>query len=896
MTYTLFSLLHRLLLPLAACLSGKRLVNLLLCSMFLLNYPARADDEPMLDYLYFEAFLEMHPLGSTIDTVTFDYEHFYIAIEQLNELLDLHVEWQPDTRQLTGWYIREQNQVALTFDAITSSGTVRGKAVTLTADDWVIDDDLLYIRSDALSRIFGISTDIRMARLLVNFSTEDTHPMIARLARQERHRLATIKSGASVQYPTLPDQYQRWSYPNLDVQLSPAADHGASGWNKDINLSINAVADLLYHGSELSYSQNKTNKSARGRFYRNLTLNDKPFYYEWGDIYGVSNPFLTASKGVGFAFVTSDQSLQNRNTRRFEGAVPAGWDVELYRNESVIDYQLVGDDGYYLFDDVPVANGRNQFNVVMYGPSGEVREQPITFNNTIMLAAPGAIIPEFSYVLGKRQLFFTKPETTYEPTLSSLFHLGLAERLNLTLGYIHQQSETSDELNIATTTLSGYNSLFRYRLDSALRPSTGDIAYNTDINVIFEDGDLAFRFQDTTQLYPDASESLSLSYIPFEPAIDFSLQAQSTRENGSWRSSVSGTISKRFDELSISGGLNWDQSSGTRVSQQASWRSTLGTLQLQLRGDIGSQSRITQGNLSWRGRWGSYSYQANSRMDFKKDQHTFRFSLSKTFDAFRFGSQISWDSDHRLGIGLNISFGTALTPLPEQPSSDSMSSFATIHAITFQDDNYNGLFDENEQALTDIGYRGSNHWRTIRSDNSGIARLPKAKGRQPQAIAIDPVTLEDPFMFIPNEGFLVQGHPGGVNEIHFAVQKTGEIEGELAIKRGDALAPKGAVPLLLLDSNGNTVKQVHTEFDGFFIFDRILPGDYQLVVEASYLQRQQLTQPERYHLSIDPQQESLIVIDNLTLLAPEPEQQPDEPALPSDTEINAADTSASADL
>ena len=81
MTYTLFSSLHRLLLPLAACFSGKRLVNLLLCSMFLLNHPVRADDEPMLDYLYFEAFLEMHPLGSLIDIVIFDYEHFYIAIE-----------------------------------------------------------------------------------------------------------------------------------------------------------------------------------------------------------------------------------------------------------------------------------------------------------------------------------------------------------------------------------------------------------------------------------------------------------------------------------------------------------------------------------------------------------------------------------------------------------------------------------------------------------------------------------------------------------------------------------------------------------------------------------------------------------------------------------------------
>ena len=50
-------------------------------------------------------------------------------------------------------------------------------------------------------------------------------------------------------------------------------------------------------------------------------------------------------------------------------------------------------------------------------------------------------------------------------------------------------------------------------------------------------------------------------------------------------------------------------------------------------------------------------------------------------------------------------------------------------------------------------------------------------------------------------------------------------------------SPHPAVPLLLLDRLGNTVKRILTEYDGFFIFDAVKPGEYRIVVEDKYLKR-----------------------------------------------------------
>ena len=62
-----------------------------------------------------------------------------------------------------------------------------------------------------------------------------------------------------------------------------------------------------------------------------------------------------------------------------EGNSLPGYEAELYRNNVLLDFQVVGDDGRFSFTDVPLQIGRNEIVVVQYGPQGQRREETFSF-------------------------------------------------------------------------------------------------------------------------------------------------------------------------------------------------------------------------------------------------------------------------------------------------------------------------------------------------------------------------------------------------------------------------------------------------------------------------------------------------------------------------------------
>ena len=52
--------------------------------------------------------------------------------------------------------------------------------------------------------------------------------------------------------------------------------------------------------------------------------------------------------------------------------------------------------------------------------------------------------------------------------------------------------------------------------------------------------------------------------------------------------------------------------------------------------------------------------------------------------------------------------------------------------------------------------------------------------------------------------------------------------------------PVSNVNLRLIDSNGKVVEEVKSQFDGFYLFSRVVPGSYILQVDPEQLQRLQL--------------------------------------------------------
>ncbi len=77
---------------------------------------------------------------------------------------------------------------------------------------------------------------------------------------------------------------------------------------------------------------------------------------------------------------------------------------------------------------------------------------------------------------------------------------------------------------------------------------------------------------------------------------------------------------------------------------------------------------------------------------------------------------------------------------------------------------------------------------------------------------------------------MVVPRPGIAAEVAIALAGGGDVEGAL-IKSGE-LGYEG-VDLELLDSAGKVVATARTDFDGFFLFERLPYGDYHLRVSAA---------------------------------------------------------------
>jgi hypothetical protein len=85
--------------------------------------------------------------------------------------------------------------------------------------------------------------------------------------------------------------------------------------------------------------------------------------------------------------------------------------------------------------------------------------------------------------------------------------------------------------------------------------------------------------------------------------------------------------------------------------------------------------------------------------------------------------------------------------------------------------------------------------------------------------------LPDPFLVLRGKGLVITPRPGVPAVVELAVSPTGEVEGVLNSPEN---TPLPGVTLELVDDHGQVVAQTVTEYDGFFLFERVVYGRYRL--------------------------------------------------------------------
>jgi len=177
-----------------------------------------------------------------------------------------------------------------------------------------------------------------------------------------------------------------------------------------------------------------------------------------------------------------------------------------------------------------------------------------------------------------------------------------------------------------------------------------------------------------------------------------------------------------------------------------------------------------------------------------------------------FGVNLNFSLDPRHGISLS-----------RRPLADA----GVIRATVYRDLNDNGLHDAAEPfekgALITTGTKQAER----ATDAKGAVTIGGLTAYAPVAVGIDATSLDDP-MLVPKKALqVVVPRPGVPAEIEIGLVGGGDIEGAL-VKNG-GLGFEG-LDLELVDGAGKVVATARTDFDGFFLFERVPYGSYSVRV------------------------------------------------------------------
>jgi hypothetical protein len=216
------------------------------------------------------------------------------------------------------------------------------------------------------------------------------------------------------------------------------------------------------------------------------------------------------------------------------------------------------------------------------------------------------------------------------------------------------------------------------------------------------------------------------------------------------------------------------------------------------------------------------AYDADLRRGRARISHIRRVSTM----ALALTAEAATDGSVAGGLSLNFSLDpTHGMQFSRQP----LAAAGAVLARVYRDRNDNGVRDPSEPfekgALITTGTRLTDK----ATDERGSVLVGGLTPFKAVAVGIDASSLADPNLAPKKALQVVVPRPGVPAEVEIGLVGSGEIEG--AIVKSGGLGFEG-LSLELLDDNGKVVSVAQTDYDGYFLFERVAYGRYTVRVAS----------------------------------------------------------------
>lgn len=768
-----------------------------------------------------------------------------------------------------GWFIRENK--TFRFDPKLGSITADGKDFTPSPGVIVNDDDVLVPVAD-LKHWFSMDIDIDVATQVLALDPEFPLPATERLERRDgknkRFKLAP---------PELPrgdDEYELLDFPSIDVStrtnLSAPAEQ-----ERDVTQQVNirTAGEFAYGTLNTNLSADDTNKLTNARVsylresaYPELLGPLKARRFELGDVQTTRQPLTGgAPPETGLRITNADPLLrQTLPSTQIAGYIFPGWDVELYRDNSLVSFQETTEEGYYSFDDVQLYPSRNVFRVVAYGPQGEVVEETINVPYDRERLARGGGVYDVSLTMQDQQ-FYTKYKSPSEdeatPHLSAFYEQAVSDSSAVRVGVRARQEEgiqkTYGSLGLSTTAAGALinttvaadeqgemgSELVASRLFGQHRgratlnlntegynPGQSNTSPKVFVNRYNIEGPLGLGIGDRPRYAASAAYSENaLGMKSFGGFLNLNTQFKNIGLN---------QILNYNDASSSPGTLRESDAAGPTVNTISSVTGSFGrnTLRGLVNYNVEPDKQVESLTASWRRRIDK-DFETQLQVDQRVTDSLTTYSAQVNWrpDFATISPRVSYDSEGNIEGLLSTSFG--INRLPQTGefvfNNSSYTGSGIINAFVFLDKDGNGKFDGEDEPIPDAKVSTPQNANGAKTNAEGVANITQLRPNILTDVLLDQGTLSDPYWIPAQKGVSILPRTGTNVSLEFPVHMAGEMDGTVYAKGagGSSKTLRGAT-LRLYDLQGNVVQSTTTGPDGFYIFSLIPPGQYALLIDT----------------------------------------------------------------
>ncbi len=780
-----------------------------------------------------------------------------IELADLIDALNLAIRFSQDRQIAEGWAFDESRQVAID----RSRGEIRyGMFRAPLADNAVWDSPGGWcVVSPVLERWLGIHLDVDTANAVLTVSADGGLPIEAAFKRsQNAQRLSGPQLTRNSVLPSVALPYVAWRNPAVDIAVTAdvnRGDTGAARARSRYEAFAAGEIGFLSADARLASDEQAIPQSFRLRLYRSDQRGRLlgPLHateFSIGDVLSSSSPLVTGSvAGRGVRMTNQPLGTSDRADKvDFNGSVPTGWDVELYRNGELLRTSAGGSGGRYEFRDVDLRLGPNNFEIVQYGPQGQIRRERRSYQIGAQIPKRGETWWSFNIVDGKRDLFeFSRVPTArlvgggwrmdaevehgIGPGSSMAFAMHsfcLSDDRRRTVGEASARAPVRGalaEIGIATDARNG--AALRAQLLGEVKRTNFSLELVRNRGLTTERLDSQQR--SSLQLSLDHPIRAGPASIPLRFDLRSLTYSSERRVEAQFRT---GLMTRRISLGATVG--------ATRVKPASGPAHIEGTAGLLFSGRIGNVRLRGETNfrLTPRATLDSSSVTANIPIGPRdelnatvghngRDGTSFAgasFSRDLGFASLVLNGRMGTRGSYAFGIGLQFSIGNNDRGRFGRLRSASQTSSGSIAVTAYRDENGDGVRQADEPAIPPPGLLVNQTAMERREDEQpkSVIVLDKLAPAVPVEIALDESSIDNPYDIPATPGVAAVPRAGLVTRVELGVVGTATVEGTLFLNGKEAPGE----PIELVNARGEVAYRLRSEFDGFFSLERVRYGSY----------------------------------------------------------------------